>query len=75
MLTIRQAVKGKDLTLINMNWTCLIYGGAMFLALSYYAIDARKWFKGPRINVAHIPDNDLDSGRSHNSDENVLKER
>jgi len=23
----------------------------MFLAMSWYAIDGRKWFKGPRINV------------------------
>ena len=26
----------------------------MFLAMSWYAISARKWFKGPRINVTHI---------------------
>ena len=48
------AVKGADLTPLTMNWTCLIYGGAMFLAMSYYAVSARKWFKGPRINVEHI---------------------
>ena len=47
------AVKGKDLTLLTMNWTCLIYGGAMTLAMSWYAISARHWFKGPRINVSH----------------------
>jgi amino acid transporter len=45
------AVKGKDLTPLTMNWTCLIYGGAMFLAMSWYGISGRKWFKGPRINV------------------------
>lgn len=45
------AVKGKDLTPLTMNWTALIYGGVMFLALSYYAISARTWFKGPRVNV------------------------
>ncbi|KAJ9612639.1 hypothetical protein H2200_004236 [Cladophialophora chaetospira] len=45
------AVKGKDLNSLTMNWTCLIYGGSMFLAMSWYAIDGRKWFKGPRINV------------------------
>ncbi|KAK7902999.1 hypothetical protein LTR67_002645 [Exophiala xenobiotica] len=48
------AVKGKDLTPLTMNWTALIYGGTMFLALSYYAISARKWFKGPRVNVETI---------------------
>lgn len=26
----------------------------MSLALLYYAVDARKWFKGPRVNVEHI---------------------
>jgi hypothetical protein len=24
----------------------------MTLAMSWYAIDARRWFKGPRINIA-----------------------
>ena len=26
----------------------------MLLAMSYYAVSARFWFKGPRINVEHI---------------------
>lgn len=26
----------------------------MTLAMSWYLISARKWFKGPRINVTHI---------------------
>ena len=26
----------------------------MTLALLWYAIDARKWFKGPKINVEHL---------------------
>jgi len=26
----------------------------MLFALIYYAVDARKWFKGPRVNVEHI---------------------
>lgn len=25
----------------------------MSLALLYYALSARKWFKGPRINIEH----------------------
>ncbi len=37
-----------------MNYTCLLYGGVMSLALLWYAIDARKWFKGPKINVEHL---------------------
>lgn len=48
------AAKGKDLNDLNMNYTCVIYGGTMFLSLCWYAIDARKWFKGPRINVEHL---------------------
>lgn len=26
----------------------------MLFALVYYAVDARKWFKGPRVNVEHV---------------------
>lgn len=26
----------------------------MFLSLVWYAVDARKWFKGPKINVEHL---------------------
>lgn len=25
----------------------------MLIALTYYAVDARKWFKGPRVNLEH----------------------
>lgn len=48
------AVKGKDLNALNMNYTCLIYGGVMGCAMLWYAVDARKWFKGPKINVEHL---------------------
>ena len=47
------AVRGAHLTPLTMNWTVLIYGGSMFLAMIYYAVSARKWFVGPRINVEH----------------------
>lgn len=47
------AVKGADLTPLTMNWTCLIYGGGMTLAMIYWFVSARKWFEGPRINVEH----------------------
>lgn len=47
------AVKGVNLTLLTMNWTCLIYGGSMTLVMAYWFVSARKWFKGPRINVEH----------------------
>ena len=38
----------------------------MFLAMSWYAVDGRKWFKGPRINIDHIGD-DSGSGQSPTS--------
>ncbi|KAH8654070.1 amino acid transporter-like protein [Tricladium varicosporioides] len=46
--------RGGDLNPLNMNYACLIWGGSMFLSLVWYAIDARKWFKGPKINVEHL---------------------
>ena len=48
------ATKGSDLNMLNMNYSCLIYGGTMSLALLWYGVDARKWFKGPNINVEHL---------------------
>lgn len=50
------AVKGEDLTAQTMNWTCLIYGGPMLIISIYWVVDARKWFKGPRINLEHLLD-------------------
>ena len=32
-----------------MNWTCVVYGGAMVIVLIYYGISARRWFKGPKV--------------------------
>jgi amino acid transporter len=43
------AVKDADLNASYMNWTCLVYGGPMLIALIWYAVDARKWFKGPKV--------------------------
>ncbi|ORY67479.1 amino acid transporter-like protein [Pseudomassariella vexata] len=63
------AVRGDDLTPLTMNWTCVIYGGVMTLAISHFAVSGRKWFKGPRINVEHrgtqvveVPGSDLHGG-------------
>jgi len=44
---------GSDLNSSNMNWTCLVYGAPMLFALLWFAYDARKWFKGPRVNAKH----------------------
>ncbi|RAL59695.1 hypothetical protein DID88_000328 [Monilinia fructigena] len=48
------SVTGADLNALNMNYTCVMYGGVMVLAMVWYAVSARKWFKGPKINVDHL---------------------
>ena len=37
-----------------MNWTCLVYGGPILFVLIWWALSARKWFKGPKVNVEHM---------------------
>lgn len=46
-------VRDSDLTPELMNWTSLVYGGPMFIVIIWFAVDARKWFKGPKINIQH----------------------
>ncbi|KAJ4345590.1 GABA/polyamine transporter [Didymosphaeria variabile] len=48
------SVTGGDLTLDLMNWTCLVYGALMLLVLIWWFVSARKWFKGPKVNVEHL---------------------
>lgn len=36
-----------------MNWTALVYGGPMIGVLIWWFVSARKWFKGPKVNVEH----------------------
>ncbi|ODV89773.1 hypothetical protein CANCADRAFT_46176 [Tortispora caseinolytica NRRL Y-17796] len=43
--------KGADNTPDMMNWTCVVYGGSMGLAIVWFIIDARKWFRGPKVNI------------------------
>ncbi|KAE9973205.1 hypothetical protein BLS_003726 [Venturia inaequalis] len=67
------AFKGAGLNALTMNYTCLIYGGCMLFALTYYAVSARHWFKGPLVNVEHmihgvVPDVE---GSGHGSAENM----
>jgi hypothetical protein len=45
--------RGVDLNASTMNWTCVVYGGPMLLAMIWWAVDARKWFKGPKVNIEH----------------------
>lgn len=44
-------VKGENLTLDDMNWTCVVYFGPLVLSLIYYFSAARKWYKGPKSNL------------------------
>lgn len=37
-----------------MNWTCLVYGGPIFIVMTWWVVSARKWFKGPKVNVEHL---------------------
>ncbi|KAF2769456.1 amino acid permease [Teratosphaeria nubilosa] len=48
------SVTGSDLDPTMMNWTCLVYGGPMLGALIWWFVDARKWFKGPKVNIDHL---------------------
>ncbi|KAI4127141.1 MAG: hypothetical protein LQ347_004725, partial [Umbilicaria vellea] len=61
--------RGKDLNALNMNYTCLIYGGVMSLTLLWYAVDARKWFKGPKINVEHLIHTQVIDGQETDHDQ------
>lgn len=45
------SVRDGDLTAELMNWTVAVYGGPMFFVLIWWFASARKWFKGPVINV------------------------
>ncbi|CZT48449.1 related to GABA transport protein [Rhynchosporium secalis] len=47
------AVRGNNLTAELMNWTIVVYGGPMVIVTIWWFVSARKWFKGPRINVEH----------------------
>lgn len=48
------STKGSDLDAAGMNWTCVVYGGPMFLVMVWWVLGARKWFKGPKVNLEHV---------------------
>ncbi|KAJ4372260.1 GABA/polyamine transporter [Neocucurbitaria cava] len=48
------SVTGADLTVDAMNWTCVVYGGPMFLVTIWWFVSAHKWFKGPKVNIQHM---------------------
>lgn len=37
-----------------MNWTVVVFFGPMFLVMIWWFVSARKWFKGPKVNVQHM---------------------
>ncbi len=45
------AYRGSDNTPQLMNWTIVVYGGPMSCVILWWFVSARKWFKGPKINV------------------------
>ena len=47
-------VREERLTPQLMNWTCLVYGGPMLGVVVWWVVDARKWFRGPKVNVDHV---------------------
>ncbi|KAK4622425.1 hypothetical protein CLAFUR0_07351 [Fulvia fulva] len=48
------SVTGKNLTPDLMNWTAVVYGGPMMLITVWWMVSARKWFKGPKVNLDHL---------------------
>lgn len=47
------SVTGSDLDPSLMNWTCLVYGGPMLFIIVWWVASAHRWFKGPKVNIAH----------------------
>ncbi|KAK3208266.1 hypothetical protein GRF29_77g117046 [Pseudopithomyces chartarum] len=64
------SVRGEELTPELMNWTCLVYGGPMFMVTVWWFVSAKKWFKGPKVNVDHLM-----LGREGNVVEGTPKDR
>ncbi|KAF2636634.1 amino acid transporter [Massarina eburnea CBS 473.64] len=48
------SVSGADLNAQTMNWTVVVYGGPMLFVSIWWVVSAHKWFKGPKVNVAHL---------------------
>lgn len=60
------SVRGADLNAATMNWTVVVWGGPLFIAAVFFAVHARKTYKGPKINIEHIVTPD---GERHTVDE------
>ncbi|KZV85289.1 amino acid permease [Exidia glandulosa HHB12029] len=48
------AVRGADLTAQTMNWTIVVWGGPLSIAAVYFALVARKTYKGPQLRGEHL---------------------
>lgn len=48
------ATRGSNLTAEDMNWTVVVYFGPMIFAIIWYIVYAHKFFKGPKVNLAHM---------------------
>jgi len=59
------SVVGSNLDLASMNWTALVYGGPMLGVLVWWVVDARKWFKGPKVNVEHLMGQEVELQGEH----------
>ncbi|KAM0714860.1 hypothetical protein Q7P37_009324 [Cladosporium fusiforme] len=62
------SVTGSDLDPASMNWTALVYGAPMLGAVVWWVVDARKWFKGPKVNIEHLM---VKSGEQENGERQV----
>ena len=58
----------------NMNYTVVILGAVFIGAGGWYAIDAKKWFKGPLGNVDVDESADTQSGSSGDKIDSVSEE-
>jgi hypothetical protein len=54
------SVVGENLDAASMNWTVVVYGGPMVGVLVWWGVDARRWFRGPRVNVEHLMGREVD---------------
>ena len=64
---VLRSIANEYLSAAGMNWTCLVYGGPMLFVIIWWIVDARKWFKGPRVS----PPAWLSCGRLANADNQV----
>lgn len=46
----------------------------MLLAMTWYLVSARKWFKGPRINITHL-EGEIPHSRSSDEGNVVVPEK